>query len=319
MIIHNYMVNSKYAPVVIFAYNREKEINKLIVSLSANELAPDSDVIVFSDGPKDDRDVPAVENIRKYLDSIGDKNFFKSVCVYKSENNKGLASSVMSGVTKVIEEYGRVIVLEDDLEISKHFLVYMNRCLEYYRPDERIWSVSGYSPEMGTLKGYDKDVYLSSRAFSNGWGTWSDRWNRVEWDTDTLLRYAKNPSKRLRLGRGGNNLLEMLTAQKRGQIDSWAVRWCASMCINVMYAVAPTRSYVEIGGLDNGTHSSDLDKERYHMPGYTDEIADWCVEGLLPDEDINAGLRRIFHISLIRRIRIELGYWRRRIQNREKK
>ncbi len=315
------MISSKYAPVVIFAYNREEEIRNLIVSLSDNDLADQSDIIVFSDGPKDDRDLPAVENVRKYLDSIGEKNFFKSVCIYKSENNKGLASSVISGVTKVIEEYGKVIVLEDDLKISKYFLVYMNSCLEYYRSDERIWSVSGYTPGLNTLKGYDKEVYLSTRAFSNGWGMWSDRWNRIEWDADRLLGYAVNLRNRITLSRGGNNLLEMLTTQKRGQIDSWAVRWCASMCINNMYMVVPVRSLVEIGGLDNGTHSAPQDKERYHMSGYTDSdgSADWCVEDLLPDEKINAELRKIFHISMMRRMRIELGYWRRRIRNREKK
>ena len=312
------MNKSEYAPVVVFAYNRDKEIKQVVECLANNDLAKYSNVYFFSDGPKDDKDREEVDKVRGFLESISNRYDFKSVSIYKSEKNKGLAVSVISGVSRIIEQYGRVIVIEDDLKLSKYFLLYMNRCLDHYIQDERIWSVNGYTPILETLGNYNKDMYLSCKAFSTGWGTWADRWNRVEWDTDILLRYALNPRNRITLGRGGNNLLEMLTAQKRGQIDSWAVRWCASMCIHNMYALTPARSLVEIGGLDNGTHSSPDDKTRYHMSGFTDEIADWCVEGLLPDEDINAELRRIFHISLIRRMRIELGYWRRRILHKQK-
>ena len=44
-----------YAPVVIFAYNRSRQLQETLEALGRNEAAEKTDVFIFSDGPKTKR------------------------------------------------------------------------------------------------------------------------------------------------------------------------------------------------------------------------------------------------------------------------
>ena len=164
-------MNNDLAPIIIFTYRRTPD--KLINSVLKNNLAQQSEVIIYSDGNKNKNDLEDVKEVRKYLHTI---EGFKNTKIIESEKNKGLANSIIDGVSEIINKYDKVIVLEDDLIVSNDFLDYMNNALNFYEKDKKIWSISGYGPKLPCLENYYDDIYLSVRGSSWGWATWKDRW-----------------------------------------------------------------------------------------------------------------------------------------------
>ncbi len=304
------MNKSIYAPVVIFVYNRRKEIENLIRSLIKNELANESEVYIFSDGPKNDEDLIKVNEVRDYIDSLGEKNYFRKLTISKSEKNKGLAKSVISGVTEVINKFDKVIVIEDDLTVSSVFLLYMNTCLNFYYDNKQIWSISGYTRDMDTLKYYEKNVYLGYRGMSTGWATWKDRWDMVDWDVKDYKFFLFNPFANIRFSRGGADLPGMLKMQKRGWIDSWAVRWCYSQSKNNMLTVMPRKTMILIGGMENGTHSTSEDADTFNCQRLDEIVSEWCYDDLIVEKKIIKEYRHLVNPGLSNRIKNELRYLR---------
>ena len=117
------------APIALFVYNRPDHTQQTIVSLQKNTLAKNSNLYIFSDGPKTEKDIPKVNEVRQFLKNI---NGFKSVTVIERKSNWGLAKSIIEGVSEIINLYERVIVLEDDIVTSNTFLSFMNGALNFY-------------------------------------------------------------------------------------------------------------------------------------------------------------------------------------------
>ncbi|KUP22642.1 glycosyltransferase [Paenibacillus sp. DMB5] len=244
------------APVLIFVYARPDHTMQTIESLAMNFMAKDTNIYIFSDAPKNETVSKRVEEVRSYIDKLKTRGLFKSVKLIKTDINKGLANSIISGVSELIERYGKVIVLEDDLVTSPDFLNYMNDALNFYEKDKKIWSISGYTFKMSIPADYKSSVYLSYRGSSWGWGTWSDRWNKIDWNVNDYDEFKGNKNLRKKFNRGGRDMSEMLDSQMKGEIDSWAIRWCYSQSKLNMYTIYPTTSRVRNIGLDgSGTHS----------------------------------------------------------------
>lgn len=244
------------APVIMFVYARLEHTQKMITSLIKNKLANESDVWIFSDAAKKETAIENVKKVREYIYTLLDKNYFKSIHIIEAEQNKGLANSVISGVSQVISEYGKVIVLEDDLIVTENFLEYMNEALEFYEHDNKIWSISGYNLPIKIPTEYNKDVYLSYRGCSWGWATWLDRWDKVRWEVSDYEKFKNNKNMRKKFNRGGEDMSLMLDKQMTGLIDSWAIRWCYEQFKSNMYTIYPVKSLVYNEGLDGtGTHS----------------------------------------------------------------
>ncbi|TRX51649.1 sugar transferase [Fulvivirga sp. M361] len=246
------MVKEK-APIVLFTYNRPDLTELTLKSLSQNVLANESKLFIFSDGPKNGADESLVLETRSLF-----KNYFKyfqEVHLHESFDNKGLASSIIQGVSKVLSEHSKVIVLEDDLVTSKNFLTFLNKSLDFYQSTKDVYSISGYSFPLNFPRKYKYDIYFGLRASSWGWGTWSDRWSQIDWEVKDYDSFLKNPKKRKRFNRGGADLSRLLDAQMKGKIDSWAIRWCYYQFINNQYTVFPTKSKVQhIGCGSKATH-----------------------------------------------------------------
>ena len=297
-------MNNKFAPVVCFLYNRPDKTKRMLASLAAARYAKDSELYIYCDGCKQGVDPGPVEEVGRIADEAAQTGSFRNVTVIKSPQNRGLASSVIEGVTEIIKRYGRVIVLEDDLILSEYFLVYMNSCLEHYEDDGRVWSINGHSPDIKFPGSYDKDVYLCFRASSWGWATWKDRWSLADWEVKDYKRLKYDPVFNLRFARGGNDLPSMLRAQMKGRIDSWAVRWCASQSMSNMYSVAPVISLVTNDGLDgSGTNSKHGDHSRYSERMLAEREYDWCPEKLEPDIRVFISFYRKYRIGFFIRIR----------------
>lgn len=243
-----------YAPIVLFTYKRLDTLRKTVEALLANSLAVDSDLIVYSDGFKSSKDEAVIAEIRAYLKTI---TGFKTITIYESPTNKGLANSIIEGVTDVINQYGKVIVLEDDLIVSQNFLVFMNATLEFYEQNQKVFSVSGYGLKVVTPKNYEYDVYFTPRGLSWGWATWKDRWNKVDWEVKDYKKLKTDKKVRQKLALGGTDLFPMLQKQMEHNLDSWAIRWFYSQFKSEQLTVYPILSKVKNVGFDTvATHTN---------------------------------------------------------------
>jgi hypothetical protein len=226
---------------------------KVIESLKRNRLSSDSDLFVFSDGGRNPDEHRQVNLVRDYVSSVSG---FRSLKLFFSDANAGLASSIIRGVSAVMEERGKVIVIEDDLITSPNFLDFVNQALETYQHDPRVFSVSGYSLNLPSLKKSVLDVYFGHRASSWGWGTWRNRWDSVDWNVSGYDHFKKNRELRKAFQRGGADMPRMLSKQMAGKIDSWAIRFCYSQFQQRALTVFPTVSKVRSIGFGRAaTHT----------------------------------------------------------------
>ncbi len=242
-------------PVILFVYKRLEHTKQMLTSLSANTISKKTDLFIFSDAGKDLEEQKEVVSVRQYIHQVDWQRNFKQVTIIEAKKNQGLARSVIDGVTQIIEKYGSVIVLEDDLVVSDFFLEYMNKALNFYGRSSHIWSISGYSFPMKSLINYPYDVYLGYRGSSWGWGTWKDRWEKVDWDVKNYDDFIQDKKWIKKFNRGGNDLTPMLKRQMEGKIDSWGIRWTFAQSNLNMFTVYPKESLVENKGRDGtGIH-----------------------------------------------------------------
>jgi hypothetical protein len=241
-------------PIVIFTYKRFETLQLTIDALKKNYLAANSDLLLFSDAAKNIEDQPSISLVRNYLESV---NGFKSVTIKKATVNKGLANSIIDGVTEVLKSYDTVIVLEDDLIASHNFLKFMNEALNYYASVPKVFSVSGYTFDMKIPPDYSYDVYFTKRSSSWGWATWKDRWNRIDWEVKDYLLFSKDRNAQRQFDKMGSDLTGMLKKQMTGKINSWAIRWCYHQFKYDLYTVFPLKSKITNIGFDRqATHTN---------------------------------------------------------------
>lgn len=252
------------APICLFTYNRLEETKQTVEALKKNFLAKESKLIIFSDGPRENASPDKVLAVREYLKTI---NGFKSVEVIESSNNKGLANSIIDGVTKIINIYGRVIVLEDDLITSANFLNFMNSALSFYEHNKNVISVCGFNMKVRNHKSaeYPYDVYWTKRAGSWGWGTWQNIWNEIEWEINDFEALSKNKELIKKFNEYGSDLYNMLKKQYNGEIDSWAIRFCYYQFKRNLFSIYPFKSKIKNIGFSKDATNTDLKFSRFKV------------------------------------------------------
>ena len=242
----------EYAPIALFVYKRPEETLKTLNALRDNEGAEHSRLFVFADGPRNDGEAAKVRRVRA-LFSGG--SGFAGLTVRTSETNKGLARSIIEGVSEVFRSHDRVIVLEDDLLTSRYFLRFMNEALEKYRDDDRICCIHGFT---APTRHPEVPYFLRRGADCWGWATWSDSWKIFSPDAQRLHDEiaAAGLSREFDCG-GAFPYMKMLKAQAEGKIDSWAIRWYASAFLAEKYTLQSNRMLVRnIGFGQDATHCS---------------------------------------------------------------
>jgi hypothetical protein len=249
------------APVVLFVYNRPEHTKRTVEALAANKLAAESDLIVFSDGPKDDNAISKIGKVRAFVDEI---KGFASVRVIKRDKNLGLASSVITGVTQVIDEYGKVIVLEDDLLTSRFFLEYMNDGLDLYENSEDVSSINGYIFPLNAPS-LPKSFFLP-HSDCWGWGTWKRVWDNFNADAGDLFKQIKQRGLIDKFDFDSScSFTNLLKQQIKGSVDSWAIRWYATNFLLGLKGLYPGESFVQNIGYDgSGTHCDEVEWELYN-------------------------------------------------------
>ena len=244
------------APIILFVYNRPKHTEIVLNALKKNTLAAESTLYVFSDAAKKEKDF---ENVNKVREIISNISGFKEVVITEAETNIGCADSIISGITKVINEHGKAIIVEDDILTSPNFLEFMNEALDKYESDKRIYSVSGFVPNEKMAEKCKDFLFLAYRNSSWGWGTWKDRWVEVDWDMLQWEKIKKDKNLWKKLQRGGEDTPYVLKLQMEGFIDAWDVRFYTDNVLKDKYTVFPTKTFVENIGLDgSGTHCGNV-------------------------------------------------------------
>ncbi len=244
------MIDSQYSPIALFVYNRPHHTQKTLETLFLCPEYDASPVYVFCDGAKNgiDEDVKAVRNVVKQL--VGNK-----AVIVESEHNKGLAASIISGVTLLCEDFGRVIVLEDDLLVSSGFLAYMNDALNLYEKNEKVMQISGHMFAVQELAS-SHDAFFLPFTSSWGWATWARAWG--DFDPEAIGWEQLKTNKEMRVQFNLDNSYDyysMLEKQIAGKIDSWAIRWYWSVFKHDGLVLYPPSSLVENIGFDgSGTH-----------------------------------------------------------------
>ena len=243
-------MTKKLAPIVLFVYNRLNHTRQTLEALQKNDLASKSKLIIYSDSAKNKNDLKKVAKVREYIKNI---DGFKQIIIRKTKENIGLANSIINGVTKVVNEHGKIIVLEDDLVTSRFFLRFMNEALEAYKDEPRVASIHGYIFPIKNLP----ETFFIKGADCWGWATWSNKWSIFKSDAKKLLDSVKKKNVEREINFNyAYNYTEMLKDQIKGKNDSWAIRWYVSAFLKNMMTLYPGKSYVQNIGFDNeGTHT----------------------------------------------------------------
>jgi hypothetical protein len=230
--------------IVIFAYNRPEKTSQLLKSLFAQKGIQNHSVYMFLDGPKNSADKEAQIKIRRTCNEY-------AIDILIREFNMGLKKNIISGLNFIAKSHASFVVLEDDLILDPNFLDYHSNMLIRFEDDDRIFSISGFSPYLKNVK---DGIYLNKRFSSWGWSTWSSKWNKV----DFLPNYSPwNILLRLRfLYSVGSDVDKMLLNSLTNLNNSWAILVTYHLFRNKLYSIAPRYSLVENIGFDEfATHT----------------------------------------------------------------
>lgn len=293
------------APIILFVYNRPEHTKKTIDALKLNKLASESTLFIFSDGNKNENDKKSVEEVRNYISTI---TGFKEIKIILRDRNLGLANSVISGVTEVINEYGKAIVLEDDIVTSKYFLKFMNEALEFYKDDKKIYSISGYSFPIKIPESYQHKIYISPRPSSWGWATWKERWEKTIWNPEIVFDVENQRQLNQYLDNAGKDLAPMLLKSIKGKINSWAVKWAFTHVKYGAFSVYPNNSLVKNIGLDaSGTNFNRFTK-KYRVGIKVDSDSFIFSNNLVLCKKIIKQINKLVHPGIISFIKYRI--WR---------
>lgn len=260
------MKETYFSPIALFTYARVDHTKSAVESLLHNKEAAESDLYIFSDGPKTEEKRKAVEDNRNYIHTISG---FKSIHIIERDKNWGLANSLIAGITEVINKYGRVIVVEDDLILSPYFLQFMNEALEKYKDDDRVGTITAYVPP---IKEQLPETFFLMYFMCWGWATWKRAWDLLEKDPRPLLRGLRFKKTKFDVGGGVGNYGN-LYCQKVGLVDSWYVRYYASLFLKGKLSFYPGHALAANNGLDGtGTHSKTSAQNAYQVKCYKKPI-----------------------------------------------
>lgn len=235
------------APIVLFVYNRPWHTIQTVGALQRNEMAGQSDLIIYSDGPKTEADKDLVCAVRRYIKKI---KGFKKIIITERDENLGLAKSIISGVTEVINQYGCVIVLEDDLVTSPYFLSYMNNALEKYKNNENVMQVAGYMFPNSLPTEFDAVFLPLSTTWT--WGTWKRAWDRLDLSRKGYEKLKKDKKLRKEFNLNGSyDFFRLYNYFFKGKSSSWGIFWYSTVFFNKGIVLYPVNSLAYHIGFDN--------------------------------------------------------------------
>ncbi|WP_158825319.1 glycosyltransferase [Mucilaginibacter lacusdianchii] len=249
------------APIALFVYNRPDHTRRTLSYLQKNVLAEESRLYIFSDGAKTDADNAKVDEVRQLAEHV---TGFKSVRLIRREQNVGLANSIINGVTQLVNEYGKVIVFEDDLLSSPFTLDYFNEALDRYADQDQVMHIGAYMYDLKTPN--LPQTFFYRAATSWGWATWARAWRYFEPDIDKLMQQFDAGKVHQFSIESTMNFWKQMMEFKSGKNNSWAIRWYASIFLRAGLTLNPSQSLIQnIGHDGTGVHSNNEDIYQVNM------------------------------------------------------
>jgi len=241
------------APIGLSTYKRISHLKKTIEALKKNKLAEESELYIFSDAPKPG-DESEVKAVRDYIRTICG---FKKVYVIERKKNN-IVFNNRDGMRLLLNNFGKMIWLEEDVITAPGFLTFLNEALEYYKNNKRIISISAYTFPLNCLEKYDKDVFFIKRFNAWGFATWSDRFDPFGFDLDRKLakKFLEN-SKLMEKFRKelGPDIKYKLMSIYNNEVDALDLKIMFYQFIHGLFTVYPKKSLVEnIGHDGTGVH-----------------------------------------------------------------
>jgi hypothetical protein len=213
-------------------------------------------ILLAVDGPKSHRPNDA-DLVRQTQDLVDEITWDAEIRTRFRDSNLGLRRAVVDAVTWANSEYGRVIVLEDDVRAGPQLLEFLNHGLTTYGEHTKIAHINGYNlvPEEH-LTFPDRASRLSIYPESYAWATWDRAWQQY----DDELTWAKNATVRDIKKICGSTVGALRWKQNFSdasaeRIDTWAYRWLASMWEHQWLTVSPNRNIASYEGWAGGTHT----------------------------------------------------------------
>lgn len=297
------------SPIVLFVYNRPKHTRAVLEGISNNQLSGQSELFIYCDGPKTGASDEDIQNIAEVRSIIREKAWCGKVHFIESLVNKGLAESLIGGITEVLDKYDKVIVLEDDIQLSPMAFNFLNAALDDYARNPAVMSVSAYMYPVHSTK--LPEFFFLRMDSCWGWATWKRAWQKFQPDSSHLLETIIQSGEKEDFNLIAKSFyIKMLEDEKRKIIDSWAIRWYASIFVNKGLCLYPRLSYANNIGMDgSGTHSewtsfyhnSDLNLKGadFHFPAQPDE-------NTLARKEIRAFFTRLIDPTLFNRVKYYL-------------
>jgi len=294
------------APICLFVYNRPSHTLETLKALKESKLSDLSDLYIFCDGPKPGASIEDKEKISKVREVIRKDKWCKNIIIIESEKNKGLADSIISGVTKVINKHGSVIVLEDDLLSGKCFLQYMNDALKKYQNNSNIVQISGYSFPVKKLS-HNHSTYCLPIISTWGWATWETAWKKVDFSTENIS--IKNIEKKKFNFYNSYPYLDLLKNHIDKNVNSWGILFYYHAYSNNKIVVYPDNSLVRNIGWDaTGKHGATY--ELYPISNWIEEykINKFCEAKIdvIKERQVANYLKR--KNSYLRKIILKIGF-----------
>lgn len=263
------------APIVLFVYNRPWHTLQTLNALKANDLSEQSVLYIYCDGAKENADEKMMARIAEVRQLVRREKWCKEVHVIERAVNWGLADSIVEGVTKIVAEYGKVIVLEDDIVTARGFLKYMNDALDFYENVPSVLHVSAY---MFPIEADLPETFFYNTASCWGWGTWQRAWQHFSTDAKSLHRAIEQKGSMYDFDlQSKADFSRQLKDNINGRIKTWAVKWYATIYLKNGLSLHPHQSLTQnIGNDQSGEHSDEDDF--YHIENLAQHIAIQPIE-----------------------------------------
>lgn len=246
------------APIALFAFNRPDHLRRTLEALTANELASESDLTIFCDGPRTEEEKVLTDAVRAIASEAAG---FRSVQMVMRAHNMGCADSIIAGVSQILSQHERIIVIEDDILCSPHTLRFLNMGLEKYADEPIVFNISAWSLPHRIAPipaSYPYGAYFVPRFNCWGWASWRDRWKKIDWAVSDYTDFAKRDCLQQAFNQGGEDLSPMLDLQMDTRINSWAIRMDYARFKHGCVGLNPVYSYTTNIGMGSGTHTTDF-------------------------------------------------------------
>jgi hypothetical protein len=257
-------------------------------------------ILLAVDGPRKNRPND-VELIRQTQELASEITWDTEIRTRFRDSNLGLRRAVVDAVTWANSEYGRVIVLEDDVRAGPQLLDFLNHNLGHFQKNTKIAHINGYNLVPKEYLSYpDHASRLSIYPESYAWATWDRAWQKY----DDNLTWAQNVSVNTIKTICGTTVGALRWKQNfddaaSERIDTWAYRWLASLWEREWLMVSPNRNIAKYEGNSGGTHTlrqvrygeqpirmlTQIDRDNYSQIKSPDLMADkWLGKNVFREE-----------------------------------